>query len=93
MKNRPRPTGTPLAAALAQTPAAPDSRFAVTDSVPCPGPRFGKANVYRNTLLEMHGNDSFLIKDATQVYVEAKKLGIVITTRKEGNEVRVWRIS
>ena len=91
--SRTRPTGTPIAAALAQAPASSGSLLTLTDRVPSPGPRFGKEKVYRNTLLAMRGDDSFLIGDATQIYVVAKKIGIVITTRKEGNQVRVWRIS
>ncbi len=91
MKSRARPTGTPLAAALAQPPAEP--ALELSTDVRCPGPRFGKAEKYRSTLLVMHGDDSFVVKDATLVYVAAKKLGIVITTRKVGNQVRVWRIS
>lgn len=89
MKAGVKPTGTPFAAALAQAGAAP--ALELTEDVPCPGPRFGKREVYRATLLAMHGDMSFLVHDATQVYVEAKRLGIVITTRKVRDGVRVWR--
>jgi hypothetical protein len=91
VNSRARPTGTPIAAALAKAPAGPALRL--TEDVPCPGPRFGKAEKYRTTLLAMHGDASFTVKDATQVYVIAKKIGVVITTRKERGQVRVWRIS
>ncbi len=91
MNKRARPTGTPLAAALAQAPAEPT--IELTTDVPNPGPRFGKEEIYRNTLLAMHGDASFVVKDATQVYPVAKKLGIKITTRQEGDQVRVWRVS
>lgn len=89
--SRARPTGTPFAAALAQAPAAP--RIELDDSVPNPGPRFGKESIYRATLLAMSGDQSFTVKDATLVYPVAKKLGIKITTRTEGDQVRVWRVS
>ena len=65
----------------------------LTEAVPNPGPRFGKNAVYRNTLLAMSGDQSFVVKDATLVYPVAKKLGIKITTRQEGDCVRVWRVS
>lgn len=91
MKNCARPTGTPLAAAIDQRPAP--ATLKLSTDVPCPGLRFGKLQKYKDTLLAMHGDASFLIKDATQIYVVAKKLGIRITTRKEGGQVRVWRIS
>ncbi len=89
--SRARPTGTPFAAALAQAPAGP--KIELDESVPNPGPRFGKLEKYRTTLLAMHGDASFTVKDATQIYVIAKKLGIVITTRKKGAKTRVWRVA
>ncbi|TAK81735.1 MAG: hypothetical protein EPO20_24015 [Betaproteobacteria bacterium] len=91
MNARPRPTGTPIAAALAKTPEGP--MLKLTEQVPCPGPRFGKEEQYRNTLRAMHGDMSFVVPDATQVYVVAKKMGITITTRKDRAGVRVWRLS
>ena len=91
MNSRTRPTGTPITAALAQAPAGPV--LDLSTNVPNPGLRFGKAEVLRSTLLAMHGDASFTIKDASPVYTEAKKLGVVITTRQEGKKVRVWRIS
>lgn len=72
---------------------SPGSMLELTDSVPNPGLRFGKEQIYRNTLLAMKGDASFTVKDATQVYPVAKKLGIKITTRHEGDQVRVWRVS
>ena len=91
MKAGVKPTGTPFAAALSQAGATP--ALALTEDVPCPGPRFGKREVYRATLLAMHGDMSFLVPDATQIYVVAKDLGIRITTRKVPGGVRVWRIA
>jgi len=76
--------------APASDPAGPI--LELTDSVPNPGPRFGKDEIYRNTLRAMKGDDSFTLKDATMVYPIAKKLGIKITTRQEGDHVRVWRV-
>jgi len=88
-----RPTGTPIAAALARPAASSESMLKLTEQVPCPGPRFGKEEQYRNTLRSMHGDMSFVVPDATQVYVVAKKMGIKITTRKDRAGVRVWRLS
>ena len=85
-----RATGTPIVRALALAPE-PET-LPLDEHVPCPGRRFGKAQVFRATLLKMRGDESFVIHDATLVYVEAKKLGITITTRREGEQYRVWRI-
>jgi hypothetical protein len=91
VKNGARPTGTPIAAALAQAPEG--LVLDLTEEVPCPGPRFGKQEVLRSTLLSMHGDMSFTVKDRNLVYIVAKRLGVVITTRQERGKVRVWRIS
>ena len=93
MNKRARPTGTPFAAALARQPAPAPAKIELTTDVPCPGPRFGKAAEYRALLLDMHGDASFTVKDANLVYIEAKKIGVTITTRQEDKKVRVWRIS
>jgi len=85
------PTGTPLGRALAARRPEPEP-LPLDEHVPNPGTRYGKAEIIRNTLLQMKGDDSFLIKDANQVYLEAKKLGMVITTRRQGDQVRVWRL-
>ncbi len=89
--SRARPTGTSIAAALEMEPTS--ATLKLTEQVPCPGPRFGKEEQYRNTLRAMHGDMSFVVADATQVYVVAKKMGIRITTRKDRAGVRVWRLS
>lgn len=88
--NARHPTGTRIERAL--TTARPAPTLPIGAAVPCPGQRYGKAEIIRATLLAMKGDDSFVIKDATQVYSEAKKLGIVITTRKSAAGVRVWRL-
>ena len=85
------PTGTPLGRALAARRPEPEP-LPLDEHVPNPGTRYGKAEIIRNTLLQMKGDDSFLIKDATQVYLVAKQLGIVITTRKTPGGCRVWRL-
>lgn len=91
MNKRARPTGTPFAAALAQPPVEPILKLSM--DVPCPGPRFGVSAKIRTTLMAMHGDASFIVKDPNMVYNEAKKLGIRVRTRKEGTHARVWRIS
>ena len=83
------PSGTALARALTQAPAP--EVLPLDEHVPRPQPRFGKADVIRATLLAMHGDKSRLVKDATLWYVEAKKLGVKIQTRRDGDMVRVWR--
>jgi len=84
------PTGTPLGRAL--TTPRPAPTLPIEAAVPCPGGRYGKAEIIRNTLLQMKGDDSFVIRDATQVYLVAKQLGFVITTRKAPGGCRVWRL-
>lgn len=88
--NARHPTGTPLERAL--TAQRPVPMLPIDTAVPCPGERYGKAEIIRATLLAMKGDDSFVIKDATQVYLVAKQSGIVITTRKTTAGVRVWRL-
>ncbi len=88
-----RPTGTPIARALAQVPQTPT--LPLTEEVPLPPLRYGavkKCEVIAETLRQMAGDKSFVIKDANTVYAVAKKLGFTITTRKEGDQVRVWRL-
>ncbi len=85
-----KPTGTRVAVAAAQG-RGPEP-LPLDTHVPCPGPRFGKAEVYRATLLAMQGDASFVVDDPTLVYAEAKRLGITITTRREGDRARVWRV-
>lgn len=84
---------TPAAVSPAQADTPSGPMLELTDEVPNPGLRFGKEHIYRNTLLAMKGDASFVVKDATQVYPVAKKLGIKITTRKEDGRVRVWRVA
>ena len=84
------PTGTTLSRAL--TTARPAPVLPLDEHVPCPGPRYGKAEVIRATLLAMHGDASHVVADATQWYLVAKQLGIVITTRKDPAGVRIWRL-
>jgi hypothetical protein len=88
--NARQPTGTLLRRALSAPREVP--LMPLDSSVPCPGGRYGKAQIYRATLLAMKGDDSFVVKDATQVYAEAKKIGVTITTRKTSAGIRVWRL-
>lgn len=84
-----KPTGTPLARALVQ---APEPETLPLEAVPCPGPRFGKAAILKATLMKMHGDLSFTCKDPNLAFIEAKKLGIKITSKKEADHYRIWRI-
>lgn len=85
-----QPTGTAMVRALVER--RPAATLPIETDVPCPGNRYGKAQIIRDTLLNMKGDDSFVMKDATQVYLVAKQLGITITTRKDAAGVRVWRV-
>lgn len=89
--NARRPTGTRLGVAAARD-RAPEP-LPLDTHVPNPGLRFGKAARYRTTLLAMHGDASFVVDDPNLVFIEAKKLGITITTRKDPAGVRVWRVT
>ena len=87
---RVQPSGTVIEFATRQAPRV--EPLPLDTHVPRPTPRYGKGARYRETLLSMHGDASFVVDDATLVYAEAKKLGIVIQTERKGKKVRVWRV-
>lgn len=93
VKRTPAPAApSTLAASIRQADAPAARTLELSDAVPNPGPRYGKNEIYKAMLLAMRGDMSFVVKDATMVYPVAKKLGIKITTRPDGEKVRVWRV-
>lgn len=88
--NARHPTGTRIGVALGIERVS--NPLPLETHVPCPGPRFGVAERLRATLLAMRGDESFVVRDPNLAYIEAKKLGIQITTRKAVGGTRIWRL-
>ncbi len=90
----PKPTGTSLAKLKSRAGGGAEKpeTLAIDKDVPMPGPR-QRHSVIRNTLLEMTVGDSFFLKTASAgcCHAQAKKLGMKLVARREGEGFRVWR--
>jgi hypothetical protein len=70
-------------------------KFKIESGVPLP---LFKTNIFIDTLQKMKPNQSIFWKGQTQQYATsrfcriAKKLKMQITTRKENDGVRIWRV-
>ena len=66
--------------------------YTIEEGIPLPARRRARTGGLTETLRTMKAGQSILVDHRSTAYLVARRIGITITSRAEGDKWRVWRV-